>query len=326
MLVAFGLTVYINGAVWDYWGSMGYSNRRFTEMSAPLGLGMALLLGAIFRYAERHPRAVAGALLSVVVGAFSAWNVAAMTGVGSGRIANWREARSDLIWEQVFHELARGTYEAVGNPLAWPASLPFALRFDTHPMRYDAMRGMTLFYGEYHDASPRHGETSAYFTGGSLHALYAAEGFADEPETMNGRKGLRVTGERARLLLPIFMDGVGAVRLRYRRVEPGDGRVRLEWDGVELDDRDVDGRWRLQTFPVPEGVAHAGVNDVELFVTGGPILIASLDLVAAPPRPTREPAADSDAEHTGSAEVAPDDTPGDAPDGRGAAAEQPPAR
>ena len=45
-------------------------------------------------------------MLGLVVGAFSVWNLAAMTGVGSGRIANWREARSDLIWEQIFHELA----------------------------------------------------------------------------------------------------------------------------------------------------------------------------------------------------------------------------
>src|SRR5690606_15599160 len=89
MLIAFALTVYINGAVWDYWGSMGFSNRRFTEMSAPLGLGMALLLKSVFQFAEERPRALAGALLAVFVAGFSAWNIAAMTGVGTGRIASW---------------------------------------------------------------------------------------------------------------------------------------------------------------------------------------------------------------------------------------------
>jgi hypothetical protein len=218
LLVAFALTVYINGAVWDYWGSMGFSNRRFTEMSAPLGLGMALVLASVFRYAEREPRRLAGAMLGLVVGAFSVWNLAAMTGVGSGRIANWREARSDLIWEQIFHELAHGTYEAVGNPAAWPASLPFALRFGTHPMRYDAMRGMSLYYAEYETGQPRPGETTAIFAGAPLHALYATDGFSAEPETLAGRRGLRVSGEHARLLLPLFLGEVGAVSLRLRMV------------------------------------------------------------------------------------------------------------
>lgn len=283
MLVAFALTVYINGAVWDYWGSMGFSNRRFTEMSAPLGLGMALLLKSVFRFAEQRPRALAGALLGVLVAGFAAWNIAAMTGVGTGRIASWREARSDVMWEQIFHELATGTYEAVGNPAAWPGSLPFALRFDTHPMRYDGMRGMTLFYAEYQDRSPRHGETSAYFTGGPLHALYAADGFASEPELVGGRKGLRMLGSDARLLLPLFLDEVGAVRLRYRTAEADEAAVTVRWNGTVLGERPASGSWRLVTFPIPPGVARAGVNEVELHVRGGSLLLTSLDLTGSSP-------------------------------------------
>ncbi|MCA9574776.1 MAG: hypothetical protein R3B40_14020 [Polyangiales bacterium] len=290
-LVAFALTVYVNGAVWDYWGSMGFSNRRFTEMSAPLGLGLALVLEGVFRYAERRPRALAGALLGVAVAVFAAWNVAAMNGVATGRIASWRESRSDLIWEQVFHELAHGTYTAVGNPLAWPASLPFAARFDTHPMRYDAMRGMTLYYGEYDTGAPRHGETTAFFTGGPLHALYAADGFAEEPEEVAGRRGLRTLDEDARLLLPVFMEGVGGARVRCRLAEAGHGSLRLTWNGSDLGERDVDARWRLLTFPVPPDVAQAGVNEVELHVEGGALLLSSVDLVAptAPPVPEELP-------------------------------------
>lgn len=282
LLVAFALTVYINGAVWDYWGSMGYSNRRFTEMSVPLGFGMALVLASVFRYAEREPRRLAGAMLGLVVTAFSVWNIAAMTGVGSGRIANWREARSDLIWEQIFHELAHGTYEAVGNPAAWPASLPFALRFDAHPMRYDAMRGMSLYYAEYETRAPRVGETTAIFAGGPLHALYATDGFSAEPETLAGRRGLRVDGEHARLLIPLFLSEVGGVSLRYRRTQPGEGSVRVTWNGTDLGEQPLTAAWNPTWFRIPEGVARTGVNEVELHVSGGPLVLASLEVM--PPR------------------------------------------
>lgn len=278
LVVAFGLTVYINGAVWDYWGSMGFSNRRFTEMSAPLGLGMALVLGSVFRYAEREPRRLAGALLGLVIAAFCVWNLGAMRGVASGRIENWREGRSDLIWEKIFHEVASVTYEAVGSPTAWPASLPFALRFGTHPMRYDAMRGMSLYYAEYEDRSPRHGETDAEFGGLPLHALYAADGFAAEPEVLAGRRGLRIPGERARLLLPLFLDEVGALSLRFRRVNAGEGRVQVIWNGTDLGEQPVLATWRPGIFPIPPGVARTGVNEVELHVIGGPVVLSSLDL------------------------------------------------
>jgi|JI10StandDraft_1071094.scaffolds.fasta_scaffold66272_2 hypothetical protein len=308
LLVAFALTVYINGAVWDYWGSMGFSNRRFTEMSAPLGLGMALVLASVFRYAEREPRRLAGAMLGLVVGAFSVWNLAAMTGVGSGRIANWREARSDLIWEQIFHELAHGTYEAVGNPAAWPASLPFALRFGTHPMRYDAMRGMSLYYAEYETGQPRPGETTAIFAGAPLHALYATDGFSAEPETLAGRRGLRVSGGHARLLLPLFLGEVGGVSLRARMVEAGRGAVRVTWNGTDLGEQSVSSSWRAATFRIPPGVAHTGVNEVELEVSGGPLVLASLELV---PPLADEPAAEAEAAGAEQAEAAAADEAGE---------------
>lgn len=194
-------------------------------------------------------------------------------------MTSWREARSDLIWEQIFHELASGTYEAVGNPAAWPASVPFALRFDTHPMHYDAMRGMSLYYAEYEDRSPRPGETTASFGGGPLHALYATDGFSAEPEVSAGRRGLRVTGDEARLLLPLFLSEVGAVSLRYRRLTPGEGSVRVTWNGTDLGERPLTTSWSPSVFAIPPGVARTGINEVELHVSGGPLLLASVEML-----------------------------------------------
>jgi hypothetical protein len=117
-----------------------------------------------------------------------------------------------------------------------------------------------------------------------------------------------VSGGHARLLLPLFLGEVGGVSLRARMVEAGRGAVRVTWNGTDLGEQSVSSSWRAATFRIPPGVAHTGVNEVELEVSGGPLVLASLELV---PPLADEPAAEAEAAGAEQAEAAAADEAGE---------------
>lgn len=254
------LTLYVNASVWDYWGSVGFSNRRFTSMAPIFGFGFAAAFAAIGRFARRRPNAFAGATGAAVLGLFVIWTYAGMTGVATGRLATWREQPMVDAWQGTYREASKGVWEAVGNPMAWPASLPFALRWRVHPRHYDAMRGMTLFYAEYQDRAPRRNENVARFADSALHQLYAVEGFGD-PEATEGRRGLPASGN-ARLLVPFFIEDFEAVELEW---VGGEGAsVEVAWDGESIGRATFDGEWQTDRFVVPARLRHPGVTEISL--------------------------------------------------------------
>lgn len=257
----FALTLYVNAAVWDYWGSVGFSNRRFTSMAPIFGFGFAAAFAAFARFARRRPLAFAGGTGVGVLALFAIWTYAGMTGVATGRLATWREQPMVEAWQGTYREASKGVWEAVGNPMAWPASLPFALRWRVHPRHYDAMRGMSLFYAEYQDRAPRANENVARFADSSLHELYAVEGFGDAA-TVEGRRALPADGGQARLLVPFFIEDFEAIELEWRGPEGSTATVR--WDGERIGRVTFDGEWTTGRFEVPADLRHPGVTEIAL--------------------------------------------------------------
>jgi hypothetical protein len=212
LMVAAG--VYVNAAVWDYWGAVGFAGRRITDMALPFALGTAITLERLFVYAERRPRRFAGIAVACVLAVAAAWNGAAMRGVAHGTLATYREAPMPTFWRATFDILVEAVYPRVGNPFAWPGSLPLAARYGTKPASFDVLRGMGVFYEEFQTRDVRAVEASADLTG-ERGPAYCADGFAAEAERVQGTLARATTGSRARLLLPFFADDATSVALRW---------------------------------------------------------------------------------------------------------------
>jgi hypothetical protein len=286
--------LYVNAAAWDWWGSVSFSNRRFIALTAVFVFGAALTLAPVFRWAELRPRWAASSLLLALVLAFSAWNLAAMSGVAHGRILTWREQPADHAWSAVFKELAEGVHSKVGNPLAWPASIPFVLRYRVHPKHFDAMHGMRVFYVNYEDLAPRRGEERVEFHK-PLHQAYLVEGF--EAKKVSGAMAAVAAEGRSRMLVPLFHGAVRGVEVEWHAVEvaaepakgaleieaPRPPRVVLVWNGRPIAQADVPakGRWHKLAIMVPEDVPRVGINELEWHVNGGPVAIRALEVLPA---------------------------------------------
>ncbi|MFW6050842.1 MAG: hypothetical protein ACODAU_06690 [Myxococcota bacterium] len=277
LVLIFVVALYVNGAVWDWWGSAGFSNRRFTFLAAPFVLGAAVTLAPVFRWAERRPRQAAAAFSTAGLLVLVGWNFAAMAGVVTGRIDSWREQPADLAWRGVFREAATQVHRHVGNPLAWPASIPFALRYDVHPRHWDAMQGMAIMYLNYEDRAPRIGEETVRFEK-RLHQEYLVEGF--EVKKVRGATAAVARGERGRMLVPLFAGEAEGVIVRWRALEGrAPSRATVSWNGRALAHADVPARrWRSLRIALPAGRARPGVNELE-WRFDGEVAIQSLEMV-----------------------------------------------
>jgi len=292
VLIVFAAYTWVNASVWDWWGSMGFSNRRFTEMALPLGIGIAVSCERLFRWAQRRPRRFAGAALGLVVLVAGGWNYGGMWVVAEGKIRSWHEDRMDHNWRVTFIELTKDVHEAVGNPFAWPAALPWAVAHDTHPRRYDVMRGMGVFYEEFQDrrARTRAGDDVAEF-GRGIQFDYAVEGFEEDIRRVEGRAAAVTTGRHARMLVPFFADDVEAIEMKWCAVRepPGRDRTReaparatLRWNGRPLAQLDVAPRWTTTRIELPRGTVQVGVNELEWTIVRGPVGFESMRAIQAP--------------------------------------------
>jgi hypothetical protein len=273
--------LYINAAAWDWWGSVSFSNRRFIALTAPFVVGMAIVFHGVFAWAERRPRRAAAALLLVPVAALGLWNAAAMSGVAKGDIQTWREQPGDAAWTSVAGSMASSVYDRVGNPLTWPASIPFALRYRVHPKHFDAMHGMRVFYVNYEDLAPRAGEERVEFHQ-PLHQAYLVEGF--EVRKVRGAPAAVTEPGRARMLIPLFHGGVSGVEVTWATPAREDDRVHLglEWNGVPVAHAALGpGKWATRRIVLPPGVPRAGINELVWQVEGAPVAIRSMEMLPA---------------------------------------------
>lgn len=290
LLLVVAAYTYVNASAYDYFGSAGFSNRRFTAVALPFAFGIALSADWAIRLAKRRPRAFAVATMCGALLLFAGWNYGAMWGVAGGEIPSHRERPMLIFWKQTFDQISEGVWQNVGNPFAWPASVPFAIRYDAHPRTWDVMRGMAVFYQNEQTREPRtgHGENEARF-GRPYQFHYAVEGFEQEARTVDGRRAAVTTGKYARMLIPFFWDDVEAIEVRWKTVrEPGSKQrsqatVALEWNGVPITQSDVASRrWQTTRITMPPGAVRIGINEVEWHVNDGPIAFEAIEVFQIP--------------------------------------------
>lgn len=270
--------ILVNAAVWDYWGSAGFSNRRMTALSAVYGLGFAFAFESLFRAARRHPERVAGVLTACVLSVFVVGQFGAAVAVATGKAQSHREQRSDEAWQRIFDQVKK-VYRYIGNPLTYPASLPFALKQGVHPRHYDVLYGQGVFYAEYQDAQPRRGEDVIQLAAPRPRE-YLVSGFSKEAHDIDGRHAMAVVGREGRMLLPLFIDSYAGIELEWKSLSDRPALVRVEWGGVALGAQEVPTDWGRARFRIPFRHVQSGVIDVRLVrLDGGAVAVSKLRIL-----------------------------------------------
>jgi hypothetical protein len=96
--------------------------------------------------------------------------------------------------------------------------------------------------------------------------------FVGGPELEDGRAARWVTGQYARLALPLGWRGKLLVRLEARALETREPQeVALEWNGVPCGERPMEPAWREYGWDVPAEAVRLGTNTLVLRFARAPI-------------------------------------------------------
>ncbi len=269
------LATYVNAAAWDFSGSGGFPNRRFADLALPLSFGIAVAFARGLDLAARRPRAFATAAFAGIVAAAALW--AQVVRLGGGYAGKEGPAPEPL--KKGLAALVDGTWRAVGNPLSWPGSLPFALVHRAHPRRYDLMHGRTLFLREPETLRPI--EDRLRFDDPSR-ALHLVEGFSPEVETVAGRPARKLPRGRGRALVPLAYADFRSVELTAAPLGAPGGRLRLVWNGADAGTIALAPGWETYRLPRPAS-AEIGVNELVWEAEGEGAAFGELRFSDVPP-------------------------------------------
>lgn len=286
LLAVFAIDTYVVASVYDWWGSVGFPGRRFDMLIVPTMYGLAAFASALRRVAWRRRGfglALTGALF---VSVLFPWNAALIAGIAkSVRIDQARPA--PMHWGAIFHELSHPPWRSVGNPLAWPASIPFAIEHDTHPRAWDVVGSQELFYHDHQTLERREAESTLDLGAGWTEG-YTVGTFQREPMRLNGRDVRLAAAGRARVLLPLHWPHLGAITLDVSPVGEGaSAHVRCTLNGVACGRELVDQPRQTLRFEIPHGASFHGVNELVLSLDG-PVAFGRVQLFDPDPPPTIE--------------------------------------
>jgi Dolichyl-phosphate-mannose-protein mannosyltransferase len=247
---------YVNASVYDWWGNMGYPGRRFDSTTAIFGWGLASFAEGVTRSAHAHRGAGLRALATGAIVLLALFTTGASEWVARAGRTDLPH-RSDGDWKIVGESVSGPLWQAVGNPLTWPASIPFALHYGVPIRAWDFAGGPGLFFHHWLNLTrPR--DQSVFRFGGEEAVLLG--GF--ENEAQGGVRYLE--GEFGRMVIPIAWPDVGALRFAVTR--PADARTGAHlW--VELDGEDL-GTFRVSpgasTLEMPVYGRHEGICLIRL--------------------------------------------------------------
>jgi hypothetical protein len=192
--------------------------------------------------------------------------------------------RADRIWGRTWERTSGPVWEAVGNPLAWPASLPFALRYGLHPRAWDVAGAPELFF--HHWLTMEQSGFDWTFDATDRHAALLA-GFDETPVSVAGRRVRLSRGEWAHGVIPMSWPTLGAMDLEVAVPEEDADGVDV-W--IALGDEDLGshhvpaGRSTLRV-PTSGLYAHDGLQPLRLRILGGRLGLAQILLRDPSPSP-----------------------------------------
>lgn len=285
LLVVFAIHTYVAACVMDWWGGAAYPGRRFDSMVVPMAIGTACLASAIVERGRISPGLfprLAG-MVTVVIGGI--WSAGAYAYLVYSPPEIHTPGRSAAAFGATIDHVTEPVWEGIGNPLALPASIPFAIRYGLSPRAWDVAGAPELFF--HHWLTMERSGFDWRFDFLERHAELLT-GFAPEVEPVGGRRVRMMTGEHARALVPIGWPSLGGLDLDVA-VPPDDADGVHLWAEIDGEDmgsvhvRPGASRVRLRTSGLS---GHEGFCVLRLRVVGGRIGMATADLVDSEPAPS----------------------------------------
>ncbi len=288
LLVVTLANTYVVAAVYDWWGAVGFPGRRFDTLAVPFMVGLAGFAHEVWRFSVRRRAAASLALVTagaVVVLGFL--NVSTSVGV-AGALRTHLPLASPTHWAGVLGRSFGPVWKTLGNPLTWPASIPFAIEHGVHPRRWDVLGGPELFFHEYQTLLRNAGPSRIDFRADDSIHYVDGPSAGEAIETHGGQRGVILRPGSSRVLLPLHYGHVGRLELTVASLAPDEGRsaVGLTVNGVGIATAAVPaGRREVLAFTLPWGVTREGMNEAWIWVDGGSVVLSELELFDHEPSP-----------------------------------------
>jgi hypothetical protein len=274
---------YVAAAVFDWWGGTSFPGRRFDTLIVPFAMGAAAIASEIYQRGRARPQQLAFALTSLFMLGGLLWTSGAESAALSGAIVHAPD-RADHVWTRNWERTSGPVWQAVGNPLAWPASIPFAIRYGLHPRAWDVAGAPELFF--HHWLTMEGAGFEWRFDAIGAHAELVS-GFVETPISIDGRRVRMSTGEYAHGVIPMGWPELGALELEVA-VPPTDADGVDLW--VSLGDEDLGshhlgpGTTDLR-IEASGSVPHDGMQRLRFRVLGGAFGLRAIDLLDPSPSP-----------------------------------------
>jgi hypothetical protein len=170
--------------------------------------------------------------------------------------------------------MTRSVERGVGNPLAWPGSIPFAVRHRVHPKLWDRM---TPFAVTWEDPMSRTQLNRTLYPKAEDHAPFFVAGFWPL-EKIDGVDSRTVCSEPGILLVPLFRSNIVRLVVRWRPLKGFQGPFQIRWNG-ELVTVAEDGplQWNVTDVTVRKKMLRRGPNDGEVLVHKGCVALGDMD-------------------------------------------------
>jgi len=198
-LIFFAFMVVVNGLPRDWWGGHAFGNRRWVDLFPFIVLGLSEVMSRCAVWVKARPRRAVLLASAILVLLLMILNLGMIKALHSGRINPSMYPDASGVYGPGLEQ----AYRWIGNPLAYPDSLIFALRYGVHPVVYDEIMGAVLNYDANSDGpilDPGRPELRRYFY----------KGFRFDPEPAIVERESRIfipLAQPETLDFVLFMDG-----------------------------------------------------------------------------------------------------------------------
>jgi hypothetical protein len=281
LLLVLAVSTWLNSCVADWWGAVGFAARRFDAMTVPFAIGIAAGLAELAGLFRASRRGAVTTLASVGVAGLVVASSSAAMSVAQGLRSDVAQPSAE-VWGAMTSRAQLGAWSFLGNPLSWPASLPFALRHGVHPRVWDQASMPELFFHRWLTL-----ETQADLTTADLLGAHEELALDFGPARATPRGSARFPeGDEPRVLLPISYPHLGALRVEVAAEPEGPEPVRVSFT---LDDEEL-GTFEVEPsderVEVPVHAPHQGITVLRVRTEGGTVGLSRVELRDRTPHPS----------------------------------------
>jgi hypothetical protein len=260
LIAATLIQVYLNSTILDWWGGAAYGQRRMTNVTLPLVVGLAALLGRLGRL--RMPVWLKHGLALAILAPLVAWNLAKVNKLRSGKPAHAELVSDGGIVATVFE---------------FPANAIFALRHGVGLTRWDRTVGDYPLVPSLDSllSDKLWQQRGGWGIGANGDDRYIVGGLG--PVVGGAHPHRDVIDDSATILVPNLMPYGQRLVLS---LGPGTGHhAKVLWNGDTVAELDL-AAWQGVTFDLPDIALHTN----ELTIEGKGVQVGDLELTLLPPR------------------------------------------